>query len=49
MKGVNTAYLVGRDGFPQNSITRQSINTEMIGAIVSSGFSSAKSMANQLG
>lgn len=47
--GVHTACLVGRDGFLLDSIARTGIDSEMIGAIASSGFGSAESMGNQLG
>lgn len=49
IEGVHTACLVGRDGFLLDSIARQGIDAEMIGAIASSGFGSAESMGNQLG
>ncbi|MBU0484813.1 MAG: response regulator [Proteobacteria bacterium] len=47
--GVNTACLVGRDGFLLDSIALSGIDTEMIGAIASSGFGASESMGNQLG
>lgn len=47
--GVNTACLVGRDGFLLDSIAMSGIDTEMIGAIASSGFGSSESMGKQLG
>lgn len=47
--GVNTACLVGRDGFLLDSIAMSGIDTEMIGAIASGGFGSSESMGNQLG
>lgn len=47
--GVNTACLVGRDGFLLDSIAIAGIDTEMIGAIASSGFGSSEAMGNQLG
>ena len=46
--GVNTACLVGRDGFLLDSIAISGIDTEMIGAIASSGFGASESMGNQL-
>lgn len=49
IEGVHTACLVGRDGFLLDSLARAGIDTEMIGAIASSGFGSAESMGNQLG
>lgn len=49
IEGVHTACLVGRDGFLLDSIARSGIDSEMIGAIASSGFGSAESMGNQLG
>ncbi|NTV15210.1 MAG: response regulator [Desulfobulbaceae bacterium] len=47
--GVNTACLVGRDGFLLDSIAIAGIDTEMIGAIASSGFGASESMGKQLG
>lgn len=47
--GVHTACLVGRDGFVLDSLARAGIDSEMIGAIASSGFGSAESMGTQLG
>ncbi|MEN8134993.1 MAG: response regulator [Thermodesulfobacteriota bacterium] len=47
--GVNTACLVGRDGFLLDSIAISGIDTEMIGAIASSGFGASESMGTQLG
>ncbi|MCK4837953.1 MAG: response regulator [Desulfobulbaceae bacterium] len=47
--GVNTACLVGRDGFLLDSIAMSGIDTEMIGAIASSGFGASEAMGNQLG
>ena len=47
--GVNTACLVGRDGFLLESTALSGIDTEMIGAIASSGFGASESMGNQLG
>jgi predicted regulator of Ras-like GTPase activity (Roadblock/LC7/MglB family)/ActR/RegA family two-component response regulator len=49
IEGVHTACLVGRDGFLLDSLARAGIDTEMIGAIASSGFGSAESMGTQLG
>jgi predicted regulator of Ras-like GTPase activity (Roadblock/LC7/MglB family)/DNA-binding response OmpR family regulator len=49
IEGVHTACLVGRDGFLLDSLGRAGIDTEMIGAIASSGFGSAESMGTQLG
>ena len=49
IEGVHTACLVGRDGFLLDSLGRPGIDVEMIAAIASSGFGSAKSMGNQLG
>lgn len=49
IEGVHTACLVGRDGFLLDSLARAGIDTEMIGAIASSGFGSAESMGSQLG
>ena len=47
--GVNTACLVGRDGFLLDSIAMSGIDTEMIGAIASGGFGASEAMGNQLG
>ncbi len=47
--GVNTACLVGRDGFLLDSTATMDVDTEMIGAIASSGFGASESMGNQLG
>jgi predicted regulator of Ras-like GTPase activity (Roadblock/LC7/MglB family) len=47
--GVNTACLVGRDGFLLDSIAISGIDTEMIGAIASSGFGASEAMGTQLG
>ena len=49
LQGVDAVCLVGRDGFLLDSISRTGIDTEMIGAIASSGFGSAESMGRQLG
>ena len=49
LQGVNAVCLVGRDGFLLDSIARTGIETEMVGAIASSGFGSAESMGRQLG
>jgi predicted regulator of Ras-like GTPase activity (Roadblock/LC7/MglB family)/ActR/RegA family two-component response regulator len=49
LQGVNAVCLVGRDGFLLDSIARSGIETEMVGAIASSGFGSAESMGRQLG
>ncbi|MBU0728176.1 MAG: response regulator [Proteobacteria bacterium] len=46
--GVNTACLVGRDGFLLDSIAIAGVDTEMIGAIASSGFGASEAMGNQL-
>jgi len=46
--GVTAACLVGRDGFLLESVARADIDTEMIGAIASSGFGAAESMGSQL-
>ena len=47
--GVNTACLVGRDGFLLDSIAISGIDTEMIGAIASNGFGASESMGSSLG
>ncbi len=48
LPGVNTACLVGRDGFLLDSIAISGTDTEMIGAIASSGFGASESMGTQL-
>ncbi|MDH4318213.1 MAG: response regulator [Desulfobulbaceae bacterium] len=48
LPGVNTACLVGRDGFLLDSIAIAGTDSEMIGAIASSGFGASESMGNQL-
>ncbi len=48
LNGVNTACLVGRDGFLLESIALSGVDTEMIGAIASSGFGASEAMGNQL-
>jgi predicted regulator of Ras-like GTPase activity (Roadblock/LC7/MglB family)/DNA-binding response OmpR family regulator len=48
LPGVNTACLVGRDGFLLDSIAISGTDTEMIGAIASSGFGASESMGIQL-
>ncbi len=47
--GVNTACLVGRDGFLVESIATSGLDVEMIGAIASSGFGASENMGQQLG
>lgn len=49
LQGVNAVCLVGRDGFLLDSIARTGIDTEMIGAIASSGFGASEAMGRQLG
>jgi predicted regulator of Ras-like GTPase activity (Roadblock/LC7/MglB family)/ActR/RegA family two-component response regulator len=49
LQGVNAVCLVGRDGFLLDSIAHTGIDTEMIGAIASSGFGASESMGRQLG
>ncbi len=49
LQGVNAVCLVGRDGFLLDSIAHSGIDTEMIGAIASSGFGASESMGRQLG
>ncbi|MEC4676673.1 MAG: roadblock/LC7 domain-containing protein, partial [Nitrospirota bacterium] len=49
LQGVTTVCLVGRDGFLLDSIATMGIDTEMIGAIASSGFGASESMGRQLG
>ncbi|MDH3347666.1 MAG: response regulator [Desulfobulbaceae bacterium] len=48
LPGVNTACLVGRDGFLLDSIAIAGTDSEMIGAIASGGFGASESMGNQL-
>jgi predicted regulator of Ras-like GTPase activity (Roadblock/LC7/MglB family)/CheY-like chemotaxis protein len=47
--GVNAVCLVGRDGFLLDSIARTGIDSEMVGAIASSGFGASEAMGRQLG
>ena len=47
--GVNAVCLVGRDGFLLDSIAKTGIDSEMIGAIASSGFGTSEAMGRQLG
>ena len=47
--GVNTACLVGRDGFLLDSVATVNVDAEMIGAIASSGFGASEAMGGQLG
>jgi predicted regulator of Ras-like GTPase activity (Roadblock/LC7/MglB family)/ActR/RegA family two-component response regulator len=49
LQGVSAVCLVGRDGFLLDSIAHTGIDTEMIGAIASSGFGASESMGRQLG
>jgi predicted regulator of Ras-like GTPase activity (Roadblock/LC7/MglB family)/DNA-binding response OmpR family regulator len=49
LQGVSAVCLVGRDGFLLDSIATRGIDTEMIGAIASSGYGASESMGNQLG
>ncbi len=49
LQGVTAVCLVGRDGFLLDSIAGRGIDTEMIGAIASSGYGSSESMGRQLG
>jgi predicted regulator of Ras-like GTPase activity (Roadblock/LC7/MglB family) len=49
LQGVNAVCLVGRDGFLLDSIAHTGIDTEMIGAIASSGFGASEAMGRQLG
>jgi predicted regulator of Ras-like GTPase activity (Roadblock/LC7/MglB family)/CheY-like chemotaxis protein len=46
--GVDAVSLVGRDGFLIESIAKTGIDTEMVGAIASSGFGASESMGRQL-
>ena len=48
LPGVNTACLVGRDGFLLDSIAIAGTDSEMIGAIASGGFGASESMGKQL-
>ncbi len=49
LQGVNAVCLVGRDGFLLDSIAKTGMDTEMIGAIASSGFGASEAMGRQLG
>ncbi len=49
LQGVYAACVVGRDGFVVESIAKTGIDTEMVGAIASSGFGAGESMGRQLG
>ncbi|MCL5024868.1 MAG: response regulator [Nitrospirae bacterium] len=49
LQGVYAVCVVGRDGFVIDSIARTGIDTEMFGAIASSGFGAAEAMGRQLG
>lgn len=49
LQSVDAVCLVARDGFLLDSIARTGIDTEMIGAIASSGFGASESMGRQLG
>ncbi|NOY64754.1 MAG: response regulator [Nitrospirae bacterium] len=49
LQSVTAVCLVGRDGFLLDSIARTGIDTDMVGAIASSGFGTAESMGRQLG
>ncbi|MBI5632550.1 MAG: response regulator [Nitrospirae bacterium] len=49
IQSVDAVCLVARDGFLLDSIARTGIDTEMIGAIASSGFGASESMGRQLG
>ncbi len=49
LQGVTAVCLVGRDGFLLDSIAGRGIDTEMSGAIASSGYGSSESMGRQLG
>jgi predicted regulator of Ras-like GTPase activity (Roadblock/LC7/MglB family)/CheY-like chemotaxis protein len=46
--GVNTACLVGRDGFLLHSVALSGVDAEMIGAIASNGFGASEAMGKQL-
>lgn len=48
LQSVDAVCLVARDGFLLDSIARTGIDTEMIGAIASSGFGAAEAMGRQL-
>jgi predicted regulator of Ras-like GTPase activity (Roadblock/LC7/MglB family) len=49
LQSVDAVCLVARDGFLLDSIARTGIDTEMIGAIASSGFGASEAMGRQLG
>lgn len=48
LQSIDAVCLVARDGFLLDSIARTGIDSEMIGAIASSGFGAAESMGRQL-
>jgi len=48
LQSIDAVCLVARDGFLLDSIARTGIDTEMIGAIASSGFGASESMGRQL-
>jgi predicted regulator of Ras-like GTPase activity (Roadblock/LC7/MglB family) len=49
LQGVSAVCLVGRDGFLLDSVANRGIDTEMLGAIASSGYGASESMGRQLG
>jgi len=49
LQGVSAVCLVGRDGFLLDSISNRGFDSEMIGAIASSGYGASESMGKQLG
>lgn len=49
LPGVNAICLVGRDGFLLDSVAQAGVDSEMVGAIASSGFGASESMGKQLG
>jgi predicted regulator of Ras-like GTPase activity (Roadblock/LC7/MglB family)/ActR/RegA family two-component response regulator len=48
LQSIDAVCLVARDGFLLDSIARTGIDSEMIGAIASSGFGASESMGRQL-
>ena len=49
LPGVSAVCLVGRDGFLLDSVASRGTDTEMLGAIASSGYGASESMGRQLG
>lgn len=49
VEGINTAVVVGRDGFIIDSAGNGSIDTEAVGAVISTGIGSSEVMGRELG